>query len=249
MKFILILTCCFAFSLPAAAQDSATVAEKERFAEKLEKYDITLSADFVSQYIWRGLDLGIVALQPTFSVGVKGLTFGAWGSVGLTDPADTRELDLNLSYSIKGFNIGVTDYWLSNGADPRGRYFAYKNNRTNHVFEANIGYDFDVLSVQWYTNFAGNDGLNKDGKRAYSSYLELSAPFRVIGVDWNAAVGVVPYGTTFYGTSKFAVTNLSLRATKEIKVTRTFGIPLFAQVIANPQSKKAYFVFGFTLQP
>ncbi len=213
-----------------------------------DKWSANVSADFVSQYIWRGQDLGIVALQPALGVEYKGLSIGAWGSVGLTDPKDTKELDLTVSYSVKGFNVGITDYWFDAGQDPKGRYFKYSHS-TNHVFEGNIGYDFGVVNLQWYTNFAGNDGVNKDGKRAYSSYLEVNAPFKVIGVDWNVAAGIVPYATDFYGTSKFAVTNLSLRATKEIRVTDSFGIPIFAQVTANPESKKAYFVFGFTLQP
>ena len=117
------------------------------------------------------------------------------------------------------------------------------------MFEANIGYDFGFASLQWYTNFAGNDGVNKDGKRAYSSYFEVNVPFKLVTVDWTAAAGAVPYATDFYGTTGFAVTNLSLKATKEIKVTDSFSIPIFGQVVGNPCSQKAYLVLGFTLQP
>jgi hypothetical protein len=59
----------------------------------------------------------------------------------------------------------------------------------------------------------------------------------------------VPYTSPYYDTSGFAVTNIALKASKDIKITDTFAIPLFAQVIANPSSQKAYFVVGFTLQP
>ena len=59
----------------------------------------------------------------------------------------------------------------------------------------------------------------------------------------------MPYATTFYDTSGFAVTNVALKASKDIKITDTFSVPIFGQVIANPCSGKAYFVFGFTLQP
>lgn len=58
-----------------------------------------------------------------------------------------------------------------------------------------------------------------------SSYLELSAPFTLGGVDWSAAVGVVPFATDFYGTEKFALVNLSLTASKEIAVTDTLLHP------------------------
>jgi hypothetical protein len=234
MKKIVLMAMMIATGFSATAQD---------------KIETTISADFVNQYIWRGQDLGDVSLQPTLGIGYKGLSLTAWGSVGLTDPLDTKEFDLTLAYTIGGFNIGITDYWFNIGLDPDGRYFKYDAHGTNHLFEANIGYDFGFASLQAYTNFAGNDGMNKDGKRAYSTYVELAAPFKLATVDWSAAVGAVPFATTSYGTNGFAVTNVSLKATKDIKVTDSFSIPIFGQVVANPCSQNAYLVFGFTLQP
>lgn len=211
--------------------------------------ETTVSGDIVSSYIWRGLDCGSAAVQPTLGIGYKGLSLTAWGSYGLTDPDDTKEFDLTLAYSAGGFYIGITDYWFSAGLDPEARYFKYDAHGTNHVFEANVGYDFGFASLQWFTNFAGNDGVNKDGKRAYSSYVEAAVPFKLAMVDWTATAGVVPFATDYYGTTGFAVTNLSLKATKDIKVTDSFSIPVFAQVVGNPCAQKAYLVFGFTLQP
>ena len=216
-----------------------------------DEIETTVSGDVVSSYIWRGQDLGSAAVQPTLGVAYKGFSLSAWGSYGLVNPADTKEFDLTLSYTTGGLNIGITDYWFDAGLDPDARYFKYDAHGTNHVFEANIGYDFGVASVQWFTNFAGNDGINKDGKRAYSSYAEVVVPFKLSAIDWTATVGAVPYATSFYNdwTSGFAVTNVSLKATKDIKVTDSFSIPVFGQIAANPCTQKAYLVFGFTLQP
>jgi len=214
-----------------------------------EKIETTISSDFVSSYIWRGQDLGSVAVQPTLGVGYNGVSLTAWGSYGLADKDDVKEFDLSLSYAFEGFNVGVTDYWFNEGLDPDARYFKYDTHGTNHLFEANVGYDFGPVALQWYTNFAGNDGVNKDGKRAYSSYMEAIVPFKLYTVDWTATVGAVPYATSSYGTNGFAVTNLSLRATKAIKVTDTFSIPIFGQVTGNPCSQKAYLVLGLTLLP
>ena len=234
MKKIVLLAMGLVISMATFAQD---------------KIETTISGDIVSRYIWRGQDLGDVSLQPTLGIGYKGLSLTAWGNVGLSNPSDTKEFDLTLAYTIGGFNIGVTDYWLSEGLDPEARYFKYDAHGTNHVFEANIGYDFGVASIQWFTNFAGNDGTNKDGKRAYSSYAEIVVPFKLSAIDWTATVGAVPYATDYYGTTGFAVTNLSLKATKDIKITDSFSIPIFGQIVGNPCSQKAYLVFGFTLQP
>lgn len=224
------MLCCAA--LPMAAQD---------------KVEGTVQADIVSQYIWRGQDLGSISLQPTLGLTYKGVSFTAWGSVGVSAPSDTKEFDLSLSYRTGGLNIGVTDYWFNT---PNDRYFSYAAHNTSHVFEANIGYDFGPVAVQWYTNFAGNDGLGKSGHRAYSSYFELSAPFRFAGCQWMAAAGAVPYATSFYADAAgFAVTNVSLKATKDIRVTQSFSLPLFAAVTANPCTEKAYLIFGLTLRP
>ncbi|MBO4720441.1 MAG: hypothetical protein J5658_11285 [Prevotella sp.] len=216
-----------------------------------DEIETTVSGDIVSSYIWRGQDLGSAAVQPTLGIGYKGLSLSAWGSYGLVNPADTKEFDLTLAYAIGGLNIGITDYWFSAGQDPENRYFKYDAHGTNHVFEANIGYDFGLASLQWYTNIAGNDGTNKDGKRAYSSYVEANVPFKLATVDWTATVGAVPFATSAYNgwTSGFAVTNVSLKATKDIKVTDSFSIPIFGQIVGNPCSQMAYLVLGFTLQP
>lgn len=214
-----------------------------------DEVETTVATDVVTSYIWRGQDLGSAAIQPTLGIAYKGLSLTAWGSYGIADPADTKEFDLTLAYSTGGLNIGITDYWFNAGLDTQNRYFKYDAHGTNHVFEANIGYDFGVASVQWFTNIAGNDGVNKDGERAYSSYAEVAVPFKLASVDWTATAGAVPFATDFYGTTGLAVTNLSLRADKEIKVTDTFSIPVFGQVAANPCSQKAYLVLGFTLHP
>ena len=214
-----------------------------------EKVETTIKGDFVNEYIWRGQKLGDVAVQPTFGVGYKGLSLTAWGNYGLTNKDDVKEFDLTLGYTIGGLTIGVTDYWFSVGLDPDARYFKYDAHGTNHVFEATVGYDFGPVALAWFTNFAGNDGTNKNGKRAYSSYFEVSVPFRLATVDWSATAGAVPFATTSYGTSGFAVTNLSLRATKDIRVTDAFSIPIFAQLTGNPCSQKSYLVLGFSLQP
>ena len=134
-------------------------------------------------------------------------------------------------------------------------YFHYKAHNTAHVFEANVGYDFGFLSVNWYTNFAGNDGVNRDGDRAYSSYLALAAPFHLGGIDWTAEVGAVPWATSFYnatdddpaGAGGFEVANVSIGAAKSLRITDRYALPLFARVTWNPATEGAYFVFGLRL--
>lgn len=213
-------------------------------ANAQEKVEATLSADFVSQYIWRGMELGHASVQPNLGVSWKGFSLSAWGSMSLTTSEDAREFDLTASYTTGGLTLGVVDYW-SGYSDTK--YFDYNAHSTYHAFEGFIAYDFGILTASWQTIFAGGDGVNKSDKRAYSSYAEVTAPFKLATCNWEATVGVVPYATTYYETNGFAVTNVSVKATKDIKITEHFSVPIYAQLIGNPCSQKGYFVVGLTL--
>ena len=61
----------------------------------------------------------------------------------------------------------------------------------------------------------------------------------------TAEVGATPWETDFYEAGGFAVCDVSLEASKEIRITRSFSLPLFAKVTWNPCSERAYFVAGF----
>lgn len=210
-------------------------------AKAQDKVEASVGADLVSGYIWRGQDLGGVSLQPSVSISYKGFSLEAWGSVGF-ESKDDKELDLTLGYENGGFSLSVTDYWFNSGPG----YFHYGARNTAHTFEAQIGYDFGPLAVNWYTNFAGTDGVNKDDKRAYSSYLSLAAPFNLGGLEWTAEVGATPWATDYYDSNGFAVCDVSLGVSKDIKITDTFSLPLFAKATWNPRTEGAYFVVGLS---
>lgn len=233
----------------------SSVAKAENTAgDSTGSVEASIGGSLVSGYLWRGQELGGVSIQPSASVSWKGLSLSAWGSVGF-ERSDVKEFDLTLGYSIKGFSVSVTDYWFDSsinnfsGNAIAGNYFHYGEKNTSHVFEAQVGYDFGFLAVNWYTNFAGNDGLNKDGERAYSSYFSVAAPFSAIGLDWKVELGATPWATTFYngGAGGFEVSEVSLKAAKAIKITDSFELPLSAKVAWNPATEGAYFVLGIDL--
>ena len=209
-----------------------------------------IGADVVSSYIWRGQDFGGMAVQPGLRVGCHGLSLSAWGSYGLTDKKDTRELDFTLAYETGGLTAGVTDYYcLTDGSDyAKLDYFEYRARETAHVFEAFVSCDFGLFSLSWYTNFAGADGLDSQGERAYSSYVEAAAPFQWQETDFRLAIGAVPYATDFYANadSGFSVTYVALTATKTVPVTESSSMPVFLTIAANPSTSKCYMTFGIS---
>ncbi len=218
-----------------------------------DKVEASIGADLVSNYIWRGLKLGGPAIQPCATVSYKGLSLEAWGSYGLAENNDCNEIDFSLSYTLGGFTIGVNDCFTEPLADDNGeygtdpRFFMYDARRTSHTFTGNIGYDFDIFSVNVHTIFTGADYNESDGKRAYSTYVELAAPFKLGGLEWNAAVGLVAMESDYYETDGLAVTNVTLQAEKEIKITDSFSLPVFGAVTANPHTENVYFTFGISL--
>ena len=190
-----------------------------------DKVEFGVGADVVSKYIWRGTDLGGPSVQPSLSVAYKGLSLTAWGSIGF-DSEDDKEVDLTLAYETGNFSLSVTDYW-------------YPEYSGAHTFEAQIGYDFGLLAANWYTNFAGDD-------EEYASYISLIAPFSLIGLDWEAEVGATPWGTDYYGTDKFSVCDLSIGASKEFNIGKSFSTTLFAKATYNPTIEKFYATIGIS---
>ena len=73
-------------------------------------------------------------------------------------------------------------------------------------------------------------------------------PFTVKGVQLNAAVGCSPWRSEQYKNDDFAVTNVSLKATKEIHFNERFSLPVYTQVIWNPNREDVHFVFGITIR-
>ena len=105
------------FTLLAVASLATASASEIDSVKVKAKAEPIFGITLVNQYIWRGLDMGNVCVQPTAGVSYKGLSFSTWGSVGFQS-GDTKELDFLLSYTTHGFNVGITDYWFPCSGTP-----------------------------------------------------------------------------------------------------------------------------------
>lgn len=212
-------------------------------ARAQDRVKADLSLGFSSSYVWRGLNMGSTVLQPELSLSWKGLAFYVSGSAGLVDPRN--EIDLTLCYTTGGLTIGVIDYW----DDLDGtRFFDYRPKETGHSIEAVVLYDFGPVAVSWQTFFAGCDLQEADGRRAFSSYFEISAPFHLTGIDWLARAGFVPWASDYYGTQHFTFQSVSLKATKAISISDRFSLPIYGELIATPANGKLFFVAGLGIK-
>lgn len=68
--------------------------------------EVFVNADFVSSYIWRGIDSGNACIQPTLGLNWKGLTVYAWGSTEFRNK--NNEIDLSLEYEYKNLTLMLT---------------------------------------------------------------------------------------------------------------------------------------------
>lgn len=233
------------FVLAVMAVFGLTLSSKA-MAEEEKCVDFEVGADVVSSYIWRGQSCGGFSVQPSATVSLPklGLSLNAWASAELfqtSTVANMTEFDLALSWSpIEALSVGVTDYYFY------GDYYLRDWNFSagaSHYLEANVSYDFGFMALAWNTCLTGAD-YNSDGDRAYSSYFEASAPFKLGDVDCSAALGIVPWEDSFTtggANTGFNVTNIAFTANKEIK-----SLPFMGQIVYNPQLETTYFVVGLT---
>ena len=214
------------------------------------KLEADLSADIVSAYVWRGTRAAGLSIQPTLSVSYGDLSLGAWGSTdAVTNSEDSyKEVDFSLSYSKHAFTALVTDYWWD--GNNSFNYFGGKGH-ASHSLEGTIAYTLPEsfpLSIAWNTFFVGQYDKDESGDQTYSTYIELTYPFKVSNIDMGIAIGCTPWKSAVYGTDGFKFTNVTLGASKKIKLSESFSLPIFANIIANPYTEDMNFVFGIRLQ-
>ena len=226
----------------------SSVAQTEK-----NKASVYVRGDFVSSYIWRGAYMAGVSLQPEIGLETGRFSFSVWGTKALDSPQ--KEIDLTMSYSTGRFCFHLLDYWCPlDEEDEEGRvsnnYFELNNHHTSHQVEGGITYVVSErfpLTISWYMMFWGND-KKSDGKQNYSSYAEVGYPFSVKGIELNALVGVSPYNSSMYEVRRFAVCNIGLEAVKDIRVTKSFSLPVFVNLSFDPAHGDASVVLGFTLR-
>ena len=226
------------------------------------KVNFSLQGDVVSSYVWRGMYESGASVQPSLGMTVGNFSLTAWGSEDVTGQG-YKEADVTAAYTINGVTVSVADYWWGGQSgiynthkNGNNHYFQLDNHQTDHILEAGLSYTLPIkkmpLSFSWYTMIWGADKkTNAKGKvkNAYSSYGEVAYPFAVKDVSLNAAVGFSPFESPAnYKNESLAVTNVSLKASKNIQFTDKFSLPIFTQLIWNPNREDVHFVFGVTLK-
>lgn len=200
----------------------------------------TVSVDLVSHYIWRGQDYGQTpSVQPGLSATWKDFTLGYWGAYRIAGSGD-HEFDFYLEKTVGPVTFSIWDYW-SICDTTSNDFLDYKKNTTSHLLEAQVllsggeKLPFNLLGSYF---FYGADPTK-------SMYIELQYVHSFGTIDTQIFAGFQPKGE-FYA-SKAAFVNVGCSATKSLKMTKKWSIPLSLSLNYNPDIQKVYLVGGITL--
>lgn len=207
-------------------------------------------ADFVSRYIWRGLEINkSFNVQPSFGYGTGGLDAGVWGSYAISDVENAlqSEIDLYASYTFStsegDLAILFTDYYFPDGNERLGDF---EDGGGAHTIELGIGYtgpESFPIAVSAFMNVYNDPGNN--------TYFEIGYPLSLPDdYSMDLFVGATAGSTenpAYYGTDTFGFLNIGFKVSKAIVVTETFSIPAFVAFISNPTADRANLAAGFTI--
>ena len=178
--------------------------------------EVTIGADVVSRYVWRGTDYGnAAAVQPSIETTIGPVALGAWGSWSISPgPADAsgNECDLYASTTVGPVGLTLTDYFFPAYAGTDSLL-----NIDIHVFELSAGADVGPVSILAAANVSGDDDN--------STYLELTYGVFSLGLGNGA------YSTD----GEFAPVSIGVSASRD-----NFS----ASYIINPDQETSFLVFG-----
>ncbi|MGM5468760.1 hypothetical protein ACS386_00640 [Flavobacteriaceae bacterium LMO-SS05] len=210
-----------------------------------------LGMDIQSRYVWRGIQLGgnSASAQPWAEFTTGKLAIGAWGAYNLGGLGTGNEADLYATFSFSdAFSVTFTDYFFP--GEGTGGYFPYN---AGHVFEGMVSFAGTAsfpIGIFIATNIGGAIQYDDNGeeKSAYSTYVELSYETTIGETGFGLfAGGVFADDNGYYLTDGSGIINVGISASKDIKLSDSFNLPVHAKLILNPDSEDMFLTFGFSI--
>lgn len=217
------------------------------------KASLDLGADFVSSYVWRGLEIDPSPNIQGWTELYKGkFTLGIWGSANFS--GTYGEVDFYATYTHNRFSLTLTDYFGS-----KENLFRH-GAPTVHVGELTLAYsvsEYIPLNFSVNTEIYGNDKVAEYYEETadstatysnnYSTYLELQYPVSISKIDLNFMLGGVVNESYFYDTTSPGIVNIGLEASKTIEINNKFNLPISFALFFNPEIDGLYSVFKLSL--
>ena len=216
MKKTIILAMAFAFCLGGVSLAPLS-------AEERGDWSMTVGADAVSSYLWRGMSLAGPSIQPSayfdYERGDWAVSLGVWGTKSLLKD-DYDELDLSVEASWRNLTLTAINY---------GENYTVPW-QEGHYLDLGLSY---TLSEDVPVTFSWYSIVNQAGA---PSYLEVAYDFSVSVVDFSVAMGGIPFASEYYVSTVAGISNLNLTAGHEFEFKHGGSLPISAQVMYNPMA-------------
>ena len=223
-KDILLIACALllgSVSTPLRAQESGN-------------WSMTVGADAVSSYLWRGMNLAGPSIQPSayfdYEKGDWAVSLGAWGTKSLLKD-DYDEWDLSIEATWRNITLSLANYNEYYSPGDKGNYLDLGASLT---LSEDIPVTFSWYSIINTTEGSMDGGNGFDWQAAFPSYFEVAYDFSLSVVDFTLAAGLWPYGSGYYENDSFGICNLNLIAGHEFELKHGATLPVSAQVMYNP---------------
>jgi len=195
----------------------------------------TVGADVVGNYIWRGIQVAGLGVQPDLSVGYGGAYIDLWGSVSATDWMFRKfypEVDVSIGFNRWGLDVKYMAMYYFTGWENYTQEWRAKYRISDKL----------PLHIMWCTRTFGrdyynvNENENVNKKRAYSSYLEVGYEFRLpYEMTLFANLGMTPWKSFYTGyQGGFAVVCIDAKLQRSWELSQRCYMNVFAQVMLNP---------------
>ncbi len=231
----------YQFRRRSAALSFVVAALALTAAAPAQGQSLSVGADLVSRYVWRGYDFGeSFSVQPALTFSAGGFEVGAWGSYSISaDGASANENDLWAAYTVStasGFSVtaGLSDYYFPDPDATTGF-----GDGESHTLEASLA----VTGPSAFPVTLLGAVITKEG----TLYMEASYPFAVKGVDAGIHLGGLGGASDFYGNTDAGIVNVGLTASKALPISDSFAPPVSVSWIWNPAVDRTYLVFGLSI--
>jgi len=203
--------------------------------------------DFRTMHIWRGLATSYTpTFEPTFEITRNNTTTGIWFAQSID--GNYTELDLYFIYNFGNFSFTLYDYYCPPSIETSHEITNYERNTTKHTIELDLAFHGTgqfPLKVLVATMVYGDDINPKTNKNYYSTYVELGYTAEIEKNSLDLFLGFNIF-ESYYGDT-FGVVNAGLTASRNLKITESFELPVQASIITNPLANSLFLNFGFTL--
>jgi len=186
-------------------------------AEENDGVSVGVAADLFGKYVWRGQNIiDDWVVQPSVSVGYKGLTGSVWGNMDLTgetiDDGEFTEVDYSLDYSntfpdqeVLGYSVGVIYYdFLHTQPDATSEVYGGLSAAVPLSPTIRAYYDFDEIDGT-YVQLSVGHTIEKVTQWRRDCYCDAE-------IGASLGYGSSGYNNGYFGVHEGALNDLTLTA-------------------------------------